>query len=300
MPKLIATVGLPGSGKSYWAAQQKAAVINKDDIRRQLEKKGWVWSRENEKDVITKRDDLIRQALELGWDVIAADTNLAQKHIEALKQLAKKYDAEFEIKDFTDVPIDLCIERDSKREGKANVGEKVIRDMAETYLPPEKLVTRTGEPQLFCDLDGVLADFDGFIEKEFGIVNNRDNELPNFWDIMRGYSGRLYFDMSPLPGAQDLWAGLRGYHPIILTGCPWSIASAAQDKRDWVKKYIDPDVQVVTCKSRNKSNYMKPGDILLDDWTKHRDAWVSKGGVWITFTGDVDKALQDVKEAYGR
>lgn len=307
MAKLTITVGLPGSGKTHWAMDYRyerakdyppktIVIVSKDDIRSKLEEQGWVWSQKNEKDVLRHQERLISEALTQDLDVIAADTNFGS-HPERLKQLARQYGAEFEIKDFTHVPIDTCIQRDLKRTGKAHVGEKVIRDMAEKYLTPRQLVQRTGEPQFFLDLDGVLADFDGFIEKELGIVNNRANERDDFWDIARGYTGRLYFDMEPLPHAAELYARLRELHPIILTGCPYSIKSAAQDKREWVAKYIDPHIQVVTCKSRNKSNYLVPGDVLLDDWEKHRPAWEAKGGKWVTFTGNVDKAVTDVTEA---
>jgi predicted kinase/5'(3')-deoxyribonucleotidase len=311
MAKLVITKGLPGSGKSFWAKEQVKAHtlsfknvtfeyvrrVNKDDIRRELEAEGWVWSRENEKDVVRRQEALIEAAFVEGADTVICDDTNFGKHEARLRQLAQKFRADFEVKDFTDVPIDLCIQRDLARTGKAHVGEKVIRDMAEANLRPEQLVNRTGTPQLFLDLDGVLADFDGFIERELGIVNNRENEAPDFWDRVRSYAGRLYRDMEPLPHATELYQRLKPYRPVILTGVPFSLPTAAQDKREWVKAHIDPDVQVVTCKSRNKSKYMLPGDVLLDDWEKHKAAWTDKGGVWITFTGDVEKAVEEVTKA---
>jgi predicted kinase len=338
--KLIMCMGLPGSGKSYWAQKQVRSAwayggleigkvttrrVNKDDIRTELEKTGWKWSRENEREVISRRDDLIRKAFEDGAEVVISDDTNFGKHEAQLRQIAKECGADFEIEGFTGVPLDTCIERDALREGKGRVGEKVIRGMAETYLlellpflaAPKRAV---GGPQLYLDLDGVFADFDGFIEKEFGIKGNRENEQPDFWDIVRGYdkrcsicrkdegshgnrpdhrfvSGRLYFDMSPLPGAQDLWAALTPLRPIILTGCPYSIETAAQDKKEWVKKYLDPDVQVITCKSRNKYLYMRPGDVLLDDWPKYRDLIEGFGVKFIHYKGDNKDAVAQITSA---
>ena len=170
MPTLTYTVGLPGSGKSYWAAEQAAngatVIVNKDDIRRRFEATGWKWSHEAEKEVEWERDDLIKDALRAGLDVISSDTNFARKHKVRFEQLARQFGAELVKKDFTRVPIDVCIERDSRREGKARVGEKVIRDMAAKYLSqvpaiaPFKNDSTLPSSAVICDLDGTLALFD--------------------------------------------------------------------------------------------------------------------------------------------
>lgn len=295
MARLIMTRGLPGSGKTTWARNQEGFIIvTKDDIRDQLHIKDWNYDKE--KEVLRRRDFLIAQALSKGKDVISCDTNFAPKHEAALKQIARRYKASFEVKSFLDVPLEECIRRDRGREYP--VGEKVIRDMAEGQVPllgAEYMVPGRAQPQLFVDLDGVLTDFDGFIEQEFGIENNRDNERPDFWEIVRGYKGRLYFDMAPLDGAQEFWEALKPYSPIILTGIPWSIEGAVRDKREWVAKYIDPDARVIPCRSRSKSKYGVKGDILIDDWTKYRDKWVDIGGIFVHYKGDRKATLREVR-----
>lgn len=293
MAKLTMTKGLQGSGKSTWATAQGCDVVTKDDIRQSLNKK--TWNYDVEREVLRIRDFQVAQALSKGKDVISADTNLAPKHEAQLRKIAEKYGATFEVRDFTDVPLLTCIERDKSRENP--IGEKIIRDTAEQYFGQAYLVPGAATPQVFVDLDGVLADFDGFIEKEFGIAGNRENERPDFWDIVRGYTGRLYFDMDPLPGAEDLWRALLPYNPIILTGIPWSIPTAVQDKRDWVAKYIDPLARVIPCRSRSKSRYGKPGDILIDDWTKYQQLWQDMGGVWFTYKGDWKATVKAVRAA---
>lgn len=182
--KLIICKGLSGSGKSTWAEQQALSsamsaedfiqhkiVVNKDRIRRNLELQGWTWSKEREADVIKERDMLISYYLGNGNTVISDDTNLAPKHETRLRELAKQFGAPVEIKDFRDVPIATCIERDSKREGKARVGAKVILDMARQFgLGTTSAETPTFAPYVpnetlpravLCDLDGTLADTGG-------------------------------------------------------------------------------------------------------------------------------------------
>src|SRR5574341_1981968 len=68
--------------------------------------------------------------LSAGIDVISDDTNLSVKTVRDLQELAKIAGADVQFKSFLDVPIDTCIARDAGREGKARVGEQVIRKMA--------------------------------------------------------------------------------------------------------------------------------------------------------------------------
>lgn len=142
--KLIMCKGLPGSGKSTWAEEQvqkglkdgnPVFRVNKDEIRIDLGLSRSNWTRESEYQVIDRRDHLISEALKKGWTVISDDTNFGRKHEPRLRELAKKYGAEFEINDsFLSVPLETCIERDKGRSGEARVGENVIRGMYDQHV----------------------------------------------------------------------------------------------------------------------------------------------------------------------
>lgn len=153
--------------------------------------------------------------------------------------------------------------------------------------------------KLFLDLDGVLADFDGFLERVLGIVSDRNQERPDFWDTLRAYKGRLYFDMEPFPRAKEMFKALREFNPTILTGVPKSIPRAYEDKVEWVKKHIDPEVAVIGCKSWEKFKYGSPGDILVDDWNKYQTNWEKMGGIFILHK-NVDDSVAQVRNLYAR
>lgn len=164
--ELVVTVGLPGSGKSTWADKQarknagaglKTMIVCKDDIRKQFEETGWKWSPEAEKAVIAERDSRIKTAFGMDIDVvIVADTNFG-KHKAHLQELAKQLNVYFRVRDFTNVPVETCIERDARREKK--VGEAVIRGMWDKYIvsTTELYTIPDAQKAIICDLDGTLA-----------------------------------------------------------------------------------------------------------------------------------------------
>lgn len=160
--KLIMTKGLPASGKSTWAKEQvrksygSIKRINKDDLRDMID--AGKWSKNNEKNILQVRDNIIEDFLNSGISVIVDDTNLAPKHEKRLKQLAKHYNAEFEIKSFLDVPLAECIKRDLSREH--SVGERVIVGMFNQFIKPPAAKYKPPQAKPFailCDIDGTLA-----------------------------------------------------------------------------------------------------------------------------------------------
>lgn len=139
MKTLWMTRGLPASGKSTWARAKQAEFplgavkrVNKDDLRAMLD--AGKWSGENEKFVVSVRDHIVIAALQDDKHVIVDDTNLAPRHEARLRQLARENDAEFQLEDFTHVPLEECIRRDRAR--PASVGEPVIREMWEEFFKP--------------------------------------------------------------------------------------------------------------------------------------------------------------------
>lgn len=161
------TLGLPASGKSTWAREQvekssgKIIRVNKDDLRAMLHESKF--SSANENQILRVRDFIVKDSLAAGKTVIVDDTNLHPKHEERLRELATYCEAEFEIKDFTDVPLDECLKRDALRPNP--VGAKVIKKMYNDYLKKPEVPLIPRNPSLpdaiLCDIDGTLAIMNG-------------------------------------------------------------------------------------------------------------------------------------------
>jgi predicted kinase len=139
---LYVTRGLPASGKTYFAASWTAedpahrARVNRDDLRQMIDDGQFIHG-VTEQRIIAARDAAILALLRKGVDVICDDTNLKQRVVRDLANLARQAGADFEAIDFTHVPLDLCIERDSLRDRP--VGEQAIRDMHTRFLKGREL-----------------------------------------------------------------------------------------------------------------------------------------------------------------
>lgn len=159
MAHFIICRGLPASGKSTWAKEYvknhpNTVLVNRDTLRLNNPGRGEGYIR-------TLRDDLLRDALQSGKDVISDDTNLIPKTFDGLVQLATSCNATYSVQDFTNIGVEECIKRDAAR--TPSVGEKVIRNFAR-FLNTEKRQSVnkpiSGLPfAILCDLDGTLALF---------------------------------------------------------------------------------------------------------------------------------------------
>lgn len=158
--ELLVLKGLPASGKSGFAKSLGDGWkrVNKDDLRAMID--GGTWSKANEKLVMATEYGLVETYLAQGYNVVVDDTNFHPDHEAKYKAIAEKYNAKFTVK-FFDVPLMECIARDAKR-GEKSVGAKVIYNMYERYLKPERVEWSNDKQNCWMfDIDGTLAKMKG-------------------------------------------------------------------------------------------------------------------------------------------
>lgn len=137
--ELLATRGLPGCGKTTfaagWVAEDPAARarISRDDTRAMLHG-GWMGTAWQERQVTVVTHGAILDLLRLGVSVIEDSTNLVDDHLMSLWDIAERAGARFRVVDMTDVPFEVCVARDALREGPARLGRAKILRMFERHL----------------------------------------------------------------------------------------------------------------------------------------------------------------------
>lgn len=139
-------------------------------------------------------------------------------------------------------------------------------------------------PRIFLDCDGVLADFDAYAHDYFGMPPReyeRRMGSRQFWAALEA-KGDFYLNLPLMADARDLVAGVAHLNPTIITGCPRGNWAQGQ-KVAWAAEHF-PGVPIITCRSADKRDHARPGDVLIDDWNQHRHRWLEMGGVWITHT----------------
>lgn len=104
---------------------------------------------------------------------------------------------------------------------------------------------------LYCDLDGVIVDYDKFKHSE------EERRVAGF-----------FLTMPPIEGAVDAFKKLHeDFDVYILSTAPWSNPHAWSEKRLWVEKHLGEFAFKRLILSHNKG--LLKGDFLIDDRTKN-------------------------------
>lgn len=144
--KLILTVGFPGSGKTTKSNKvvclhTNAVIVCRDDIRAMILGSSNAYESALEPLVIDTQKHIARKAIQMGYSVIVADTNISRHIRETWVNFCQNMNdkhgsiiVEYGTDtSFLDVSLEECIERDLARE--KIVGSKVIIGMAKKLIP---------------------------------------------------------------------------------------------------------------------------------------------------------------------
>jgi hypothetical protein len=149
---------------------------------------------------------------------------------------------------------------------------------------------------LYCDLDGVLCDFErrfedltGLPPKEYKDINGQDE----FWKAVDEEGVGFWAGMPWMPDGEQLWKFIRPLKPTLLSSPSWDNSSRL-GKRLWVKRNT-PDTKLILAFRANKKQYSKENSILIDDLKATIDEWNAGGGIGILHTS-ATSTIEQLKE----
>ena len=152
---------------------------------------------------------------------------------------------------------------------------------------------------IFCDMDGVLVDFDeGYKELTGVTTQHADSQGKNeFWSLFRNslkekdIPERSYWaNLDWMSDGKQLWDYIKGYNPYILTA-PSMDPGSKQGKTEWVAR-LDGMKKLYFKPAKFKAEYSGKNRILIDDRADTIERWRSKGGIGILHTSAEDTINQ--------
>ena len=170
-----------------------------------------------------------------------------------------------------------------------------------TLLDLYKLITENNvsEYKIYCDMDGVLCDFDEGYKK----LTKKSTDEANaegkkyFWELFRESVGKnekdFWANLPWQPGGKELWGYIEQYKPNILSSPAIDFSKpqaqqldpkfnqAIQGKKMWIAKNLSNVGKEIFVPAIQKSAFAKPNRILIDDMQKNIDAWEAAGGIAI-------------------
>jgi|TARA_B110000908_G_C10089623_1_gene373408 FMN phosphatase YigB (HAD superfamily) len=190
---------------------------------------------------------------------------------------------------------------------------KSLIDLLEAYPLPEQ----ENKPpyKLYCDMDGVLTDFERRFHDKLNtvgkdhyplrdilkVVKPKDFEAifgsSEFWKFIDQIVGVGFWAGMPwMQNGQDLWNFISKYNPELLTS-PSRDNTSRLGKQLWAKKHLNPKPKVIFAYSADKQRYANENSILIDDKPSNIEQWRAAGGIAFRVkNGDNTEAINGLKE----
>ena len=173
-----------------------------------------------------------------------------------------------------------------------------IVDLLEAYPIPE--IKEKPPYKLYCDMDGVLTNFEARFEHYSGMHPQEYEKkygLPAFWELIDIKIGvKFWIGMDFMPQGKELWDFIKPYQPDLLTS-PSRDNNSRLGKNLWVKNNLSPKPKEIFSYSKDKQRFANENSILIDDKKSNINEWTSRGGIAIRCkNGDVNHVIEKLKE----
>lgn len=145
---------------------------------------------------------------------------------------------------------------------------------------------------IYCDMDGVLVDFEKGYKELTGTYSKDHSDNKTFWQPISDAGASFWANLDWMPDGQELWRYIKKYKPNILSA-PSQDPSSRVGKEAWVKIHLQNSYNKLYLYSRaNKQLFAGKNKILIDDLAKTIDEWNAKGGIGILHTSAANTISQ--------
>lgn len=191
--------------------------------------------------------------------------------------------------------------------------ESIFDEPIEFTQTNEDDLNANSMPDVYLDMDGVLADFFGEWAKMAGVTSGNWKDIPpaNIDPTLDKMIGTDFFDRLPKFPTTDslvnIVKNVFGSFKILSSPLRGDHQNSKVQKIKWIKRELKQQPEDIIIAS-NKDRYaVKPDgtpNILIDDRGKNIEGWRSRGGFGIKYQADEDsiekviKALEEYKTKY--
>ena len=138
--------------------------------------------------------------------------------------------------------------------------------------------------EIFCDLDGVLVNFDARFYEFAGEdcdSYEKTNGTKAFWKVIDDVGIKYWSEMNWMPEGKKLWNYISKYNPKLLSA-PSRNQNSRIGKKKWTQLNL-PETKLILAERENKQNYSGYNKILIDDNKTTINEWRANGGIGILF-----------------
>lgn len=148
-----------------------------------------------------------------------------------------------------------------------------------------------GEYKIYCDMDGVLVDFDkGYLELTGHELDGSHRSDTDFWDPINKAGYDFWINLGWMKDGKDLWSYIEKYNPELLSAPSRQVESRVA-KNHWVDREL-PGVHLILRSAKHKKDFAGPKNILIDDRLENVQGWIESGGIGILHTSSEDTIKQ--------
>ena len=159
------------------------------------------------------------------------------------------------------------------------------------------------KPIIYCDMDGVLADFKTGAQRTTGMSINKWMNIPSSrekWSLIKAKKD-FWSTLPWMSGGRQLWSYISKFDPHILSAYVEESydPNCIPGKTKWLNKNagISNRSKINLVKRKEKKLFAKKGNpsILIDDYEKNVREFINAGGKAIHHT-NTSKTISELKK----